>query len=72
MSDPTSTLYRRLFEPINVMPVIDCHEHLPVPAPALKADRFLIHGYVMSDLQSAGFGILSGNLPPCRPGCIHR
>jgi hypothetical protein len=42
------------------MPVIDCHEHLSGPEarpPYKEPIASLIHGYVMSDLQSAGFGV---------------
>jgi hypothetical protein len=42
------------------MPVIDCHEHLSGPEarpPYKEPIASLIHGYVLSDLQSAGYGL---------------
>ena len=53
-------LFDRLYEQINVMPVIDCHEHMAGPEerpPYREPVASLIRGYVFSDLMSAGFGV---------------
>jgi len=53
-------LFDRLYEKISVMPVIDCHEHMVGPEgrpPYKEPIASLIHGYVFSDLVSAGFGV---------------
>jgi len=55
-----SPLYNRLHEQINAIPVIDCHEHLTGPEerpPYKEPIASLIHGYMMSDLHSAAFGV---------------
>ena len=60
MLHPRSALFDRLYERIQSMPVIDCHEHLAGPEarpPYKEPIAALIHGYVFSDLQSAAFGI---------------
>jgi len=56
---PHTPLFDRLHDRINAMPVIDCHEHLTGPEarpPYKEPIAALIHGYVLSDLQSAAFG----------------
>jgi hypothetical protein len=53
-------LFNRLCERISKMPVIDCHEHLTGPEerpPYKEPIAALFTGYVLHDLQSAGFGI---------------
>jgi len=60
MSISPSPVYTSLLNAINAMPVIDCHEHLSGPEarpPYKEPIASLIHGYVMSDLQSAGYGV---------------
>jgi predicted TIM-barrel fold metal-dependent hydrolase len=55
-----SRVFDRLYERIAVMPVVDCHEHLQGPEarpPYKEPIAALIHGYVLSDLESAGFGV---------------
>ncbi len=55
-----SPLFNRLHEQISAMPVIDCHEHLTGPEerpPYKEPIASLIYGYMLSDLQSAAFGI---------------
>src|SRR5512137_2213250 len=55
-----SPLFDRLFERIRALPVIDCHEHLMGPEarpPYKEPITSLIQGYVLSDLQSAGWGV---------------
>ncbi len=55
-----SPLFNRLHEQINAIPVIDCHEHLvgPEERPLYKEPiSALIHGYMLSDLHSAAFGV---------------
>jgi len=55
-----SPLFDRLYEQIEAMPVIDCHEHLTGPEerpPYKEPIACLIRGYVFSDLQSAAFGV---------------
>ena len=57
---PSSPVFDRLYERIAVMPVVDCHEHLQGPEarpPYKEPIAALIHGYVLSDLQSAAFGV---------------
>ena len=57
---PRSPLFNRLYEQINAMPVIDCHEHLTGPEerpPYKEPIASLICGYMLSDLHSAAFGI---------------
>jgi hypothetical protein len=56
----SSAVYKRLYDRIAVMPVIDCHEHLIGPEarpPYQEPIAALIQGYVFNDLQSAGYGI---------------
>jgi len=52
--------YERILDSIRQMPVIDCHEHQPVPS-AYKTPKepiaFLLRGYFPSDLLSAGISI---------------
>lgn len=53
-------VFDRLYESIQAMPVIDCHEHLTGPEarpPYKEPIAALIHGYVFSDLQSAAYGV---------------
>jgi hypothetical protein len=60
MLHPPSPLFNRLRERIDAMPVVDCHEHLTGPEarpPYKEPIAALTHGYVLSDLQSAAFGI---------------
>jgi hypothetical protein len=55
-----SPLFNRLYERINEMPVIDCHEHLtgPEARPTYKEPiAALLHFYVSQDLRSAGFDV---------------
>jgi hypothetical protein len=55
-----SPLFNRLHDAINLMPVIDCHEHMAGPGarpPYKEPVASLIHGYVLSDLFSAALGI---------------
>ena len=62
MLHPPSTLYRRLYEQVAALPVIDCHEHLTGPEarpPYKEPIASLTYGYVMSDLNSAAFGVPS-------------
>jgi len=57
---PRSPLFNRLYEHINAMPVIDCHEHMSGPEmrpPYKEPIASLIYGYVLSDLHSAAFGV---------------
>jgi hypothetical protein len=57
--------FDRLYESIQAMPVIDCHEHLSGPeARPLYQEPIaaLIHGYVFSDLQSAAYGVADRDL----------
>jgi hypothetical protein len=57
---PRSSLFDRLHEQISAMPVIDCHEHLTGPEarpPYKEPIASLIHGYVLSDLHSAAWGV---------------
>jgi len=59
-----SPLFNRLYEQINTMPVIDCHEHLigPEARPPYKEPiASLICGYMLGDLHSAAFGIRNPN-----------
>jgi hypothetical protein len=60
MNIPNSPLYYRLLDKIQTVPVIDCHEHLmgPEMRPKYKEPiAALTHGYILSDLQSAAYGI---------------
>jgi hypothetical protein len=60
MLHPHTPLYHRLYEQINAIPVIDCHEHLQGPEarpPYKEPIAALIYDYVFSDLASAGFGV---------------
>jgi hypothetical protein len=60
MLHPPSPLFNRLREQIDAMPVIDCHEHMSGPEarpPYKEPIAALTHGYILSDLQAAGFGI---------------
>jgi predicted TIM-barrel fold metal-dependent hydrolase len=53
-------IYQRLYDQIADLPVIDCHEHLigPEARPAYREPiAALIQGYILNDLQSAGYGI---------------
>ena len=55
-----SPLYERILERVYAIPVVDCHEHLTGPEarpPYKEPIAALIHGYVLSDLQSASFGV---------------
>jgi len=55
-----SPLFNRLYERIDEMPVIDCHEHLTGPEarlPYKEPIAALFTWYVLHDLQSAAFGI---------------
>jgi len=55
-----SALYETIYQQIRAIPVIDCHEHLTGPEmrpPYKEPIAALIHGYVLSDLHSAGFEI---------------
>jgi hypothetical protein len=57
---PRSPLFNRLYERINQMPVIDCHEHLTGPEarpPYKEPIAALFTSYVLHDLQSAVFGV---------------
>ena len=57
---PKSNLYNSLLAQISKIPVIDCHEHLAGPEarpPYKEPIAVLIQGYVLSDLESAAFGI---------------
>ena len=57
---PRSSVFDRLYERIQAMPVIDCHEHLTGPEarpPYKEPIASLIQGYVFSDLQSASYGV---------------
>ena len=57
---PRSPTFDRLYEQIDTMPVIDCHEHLTGPEarpPYREPIACLVRGYVFSDLQSAAYGI---------------
>ena len=60
MLHPKSPLYNRLYEQINTIPVIDCHEHLTGPEarpPYKEPIAALVHFYVTQDLCSAGFDV---------------
>lgn len=49
--------YEKILESIKEMPIIDAHEHLPVPSaycPPREPIAFLLRGYFPSDLLSAG------------------
>jgi glucuronate isomerase len=62
---PRSPTFSRLYEQIDTMPVIDCHEHLTGPEarpPYKEPIACLVRGYVFSDLQSAAYGIPDRNL----------
>ena len=62
---PKSSLYTRLLGQIQALPVIDCHEHMfgPEGRPAYKEPiAALTMGYMLSDLQSAAFGIPGSDL----------
>jgi hypothetical protein len=55
-----SPLFDRLYERIDEMPVVDCHEHLTGPEarpPYKEPIAALVPGYVSSDLQSAAYGV---------------
>ncbi|MBN1976230.1 MAG: amidohydrolase family protein [Anaerolineae bacterium] len=55
-----SPLFNRLYEQINEMPVIDCHEHLTgaeARPPYKEPIAALFTSYVLHDLQSAAFGV---------------
>lgn len=55
-----NALFDRLYESIQTIPVIDCHEHMQGPAartPYKEPIAALIPGYVFSDLQAAAFGV---------------
>lgn len=55
-----STLYQRLLDQIQSLPVIDCHEHLTGPEARPKYQEpiaALTYGYVQHDLESAAFDI---------------
>jgi hypothetical protein len=57
---PRSPLFDRLYDQINQMPVIDCHEHLigPEARPLYKEPiAALAQFYVLGDLRSAGFDV---------------
>jgi len=56
----SSRLFERIWECVETIPVIDCHEHMSGPEariPYKEPIEVLIRGYVFSDLQSAAFGI---------------
>jgi hypothetical protein len=60
MLHPRSDLFDRLHRHIQQLPVIDCHEHLMGPEarpPYKEPIAALVHGYVLSDLQAASFGV---------------
>ncbi|NLE46586.1 MAG: amidohydrolase family protein [Chloroflexi bacterium] len=60
MTHLSSPLFERMLEQIEAMPVVDCHEHMMGPAgrPEYKEPiAALVHGYVLSDLWSAAFGV---------------
>ncbi len=55
-----SDLFDRIYRHIERLPVIDCHEHLQGPEarpPYKEPVAALVHGYVLSDLQAAAFGV---------------
>ena len=55
-----SALYQRLLDQIQLLPVIDCHEHLTGPEARPKYQEpiaALTYGYVQHDLESAAFDI---------------
>lgn len=58
-------LFNRLYEQIKPLPVIDCHEHMQgveARPPYQEPIAALIHGYVLSDLQSAAWGVSDRDL----------
>ena len=60
MASKQSQIYELMLKLVKPIPVIDCHEHLTGPEmrpPYKEPIAALIHGYVLSDLQSASFGI---------------
>jgi len=49
--------YERILESIKQMPIVDCHEHQPIPSDYVTPKEplaFLLRGYFPSDLLSAG------------------
>lgn len=57
---PNSTVYHRLLDQVQALPVIDCHEHLTGPEARPKYKEpiaALILGYIQNDLESAAFDI---------------
>lgn len=57
---PKSALYQRLFDQVQTIPVIDCHEHLTGPEARPKYKEpiaALIYGYVEHDLESSAFDV---------------
>jgi uncharacterized protein len=60
MQYKSAPLFDLMLKLVSDIPVIDCHEHLTGPEarpPYKEPIASLIHGYVLSDLQSASFGI---------------
>jgi len=55
-----SSVFNRLLDQIQTLPIINCHEHRMGPDSRLAYKEpiaALIQGYVMSDLEAASFGI---------------
>jgi hypothetical protein len=55
-----SPLFNRLYEQINAVPVIDCHEHLVGPEerpPYREPIAALFREYVLGDLHAGAFGV---------------
>ena len=69
MLSPPSALLTRLHQHIGALPVIDCHEHMigPEAMPLYKEPiAALVQGYVLSDLESASFGVDSADVARLR------
>jgi hypothetical protein len=65
MLHPHIPLFHRLYERIEPMPVIDCHEHLQGPEarpPYKEPIAALTYDYMCSDLASAAFGVSDRDL----------